>query len=145
MPLTFDRSKPEDAAKIMEEFCPRVTERRLILGQLVRSIAVAESIDCDCWAVTLFRNGFRLNVGSVEAFAFLDGQVRLLLCGFVPRGAKALGVLYACDLKNAPQPSFLYVCNLTTFGKLRNRVAAAHEAYIRGAAVTKKGKPRRTP
>jgi hypothetical protein len=54
VPLVFDRSKPEDAAKILQKSCPRVAERRLILGQLVRSIAVAESIDSDCWAVTLF-------------------------------------------------------------------------------------------
>ncbi len=145
MPLMFDRSKPEVAAKIMKELCPRVAERQLIVRQLAGSIGVAEGIDSDCWAVTLFSNGFRLNVGSVEAFAFLDGQVRLLLCGSVPREAKALGAVYTCDLKNAPQPSFLYVCDLATFGRLRNRLAATHEAYVRGAAVTREGKPRRTP
>lgn len=63
----LDRHSAEQAEGIMSALCPSKSEQRVVLGQLLRSINVAEQYAPNSWAVTLFGNGFRLNLGPVEA------------------------------------------------------------------------------
>ena len=96
----LDRDDPEFAAKLMRKLCPETADQLLVLGQLLSSIATADEISSEVWAVTLFEDGFRLNVGAVEVLTFkrvvrawpfesaeneLDlFEIRLLMHGSVP-------------------------------------------------------------
>lgn len=67
---TENREDPKFAASVMEELCPSPTDRLLVLQQFLASIEVAQKISPDIWAVTLFHDGFRLNVGPVEVMTY---------------------------------------------------------------------------
>jgi hypothetical protein len=69
-PTPETRDSEEYAGSVMESLCPAHQDRALVLRQLLDSIGVAASISDDIWAVTLFENGFRLNVGTVEVMTF---------------------------------------------------------------------------
>ena len=64
---SIDRTSPADAEAVMSHVCPDEDTRREILRSFLDSIAFAETITTGAWAATLFTNGFRLNVGPVEA------------------------------------------------------------------------------
>ncbi len=64
---SIDRDSSAGAESVMVAICPDEDARREILHGLLDSIAFAERIAPEGWAVTLFTNGFRLNVGPVEA------------------------------------------------------------------------------
>ena len=59
----------DDIQLAFEEVVPRKHDRKLILGQLMRSIGYCEALGCSAWAVSRLPNGFRLNVGQVEALS----------------------------------------------------------------------------
>lgn len=63
----LDRSSAEAAERVMSAVCPDAGMRREILRCLLNSIAAVERVAPEAWAVTLFEEGFRLNVGPVEA------------------------------------------------------------------------------
>src|SRR5205823_6152207 len=65
---TFDRQSRASAETVMARACPDATSRRFLMKQLLQSIAIAERLRPTSCAVTLFKDGFRLNVGQVEAF-----------------------------------------------------------------------------
>lgn len=62
----FDRDDPKSASELMQALCPGMEERRLVLQQLLSSIAQVEAVSSELWALSLFEDGFRLNVGPVE-------------------------------------------------------------------------------
>ena len=89
--LTIDDIRPA-----FEEVVPREHDRKLILGQLMRSIGYCEALGCSAWAVSVLPNGFRLNVGQVETLSceitvtsqeptagtdFVFADLRLLMSG----------------------------------------------------------------
>lgn len=140
----LDRGDPEQAAEIMRVLCPSVAKQRLVLSQLLHSIAVAERLAPHSWAVTLFANGFRLNVGMVEVYTFLDGNVRLLLFGHLPPEANKVGEIHTCEFRSMPQPQHCFTGNLKEFEKASPNLQSAHTEFVRAAALTKNGKPRST-
>lgn len=119
------RDSEEFAASLLETLCPSPGDRKLVLGQLLTSISVASKISPRIWAVTLFDNGFRLNVGPVEVMTFsvMDSvqtgmtlvEVRLLLHGLVDEDTRAV-LHHAQDIHeiseshyaSVPQPQFVY-------------------------------------
>ncbi len=59
----------EEAALVKEVFeadLQSTSERRAVLELLLMSIKAANRVAPSAWAVTLFRDGFRLNVGQVD-------------------------------------------------------------------------------
>lgn len=118
------RESPDIAASIMELLCPSPRDRMLILRQLIRSIEAVDKIAQGIWALTLFDNGFRLNVGPVEAMTFHAltlGDIsllrlRLLFHGeigkefqkFVNKNENVHGI-YPMNYKSVPQPQYVYM------------------------------------
>jgi hypothetical protein len=81
-PTTLDKTSREDpkfAEKVLKKVFPGKSDRDLILAQFVDSFLYAESLAPNALAVTLQRNGFRLNVGRVEVLTAFDGEIMLLL------------------------------------------------------------------
>lgn len=140
----IDRHSAEVAAEVMERWCPSKQQRKAVLTQLMRSVAAADGVSPQSWAVTLFNNGFRLNVGAVEALTFFDGYVSLFIHGSFPAEVQEHGEVFPCGLKSAPHPSQVFIGTPDALGVVAPLLASAHEAYVRGSAVTQNGKPRRT-
>jgi hypothetical protein len=76
MPSTAAISGKATAARIVRRAFPRQSDFRLVLRQLSNSNSMAPQGSA---AATLFPDGFRLNVGKIEALTAFNGEVRLLL------------------------------------------------------------------
>jgi hypothetical protein len=48
------------------EIAPRISDRRVAMRQLLRSISYCEATGSRAWSATVLRAGYRLNVGQVE-------------------------------------------------------------------------------
>jgi len=127
----------------MKEQCPSEEMRRLILGLLLRSIAIAEEQGPHSWSVTLFENGFCLNVGPVEVFWFADGVLRSVLLGPVPQELEQFGEVLDVEYRSMPQPQHSFSCDVNVGEKAYSLLERAHADFVRTASVTKSGKPRR--
>lgn len=143
--FALNREDPTQAEEIMAEVCPAVADRRIVLAQLLRSIATAEQVAPHSWAVTLFVNGFRLNVGPVEAFTFLEREVRLFFLGSIPTEVQRAGEVFPCTFRSMPQPQHGFFGTARQLQKVGPILQPLHAAYVRTAAVTSKGKPRHSP
>jgi len=81
-PTALDKTSREDpkcAEKVLKKIFPSKNTRDLVLAQFVDSFLYAEFLAPNAVAVTLQRNGFRLNVGRVEVLTAFDGEIRVLL------------------------------------------------------------------
>ena len=128
----------------MERVCPNVAVRRFLMKQLLQSAAIAERAGPDSWAVTLFEDGFRLNVGQVEAFTYRRGLVYFFMLGTVPARAYTVGEIIPSSFRSMPQPQCVFVGGAGELQRVRAALAPAHKTFVRTAAVTTKGKPRRS-
>ncbi|MDR0458265.1 MAG: HNH endonuclease [Burkholderiaceae bacterium] len=164
-----DRQDPKIAVAIMESICPSPRDRLLLIRQLLTSINFAKKISPNVWALTLFQDGFRLNVGTVEVMTFFGRssktqrkgfvdniQLRVLLQGEIDEnlGLEAHEAIYSAPYKSVPQPQFVYINNLEMLdGKLPedkfrrleyilSSFRPLHENFIDFAARTPGGKIR---
>jgi hypothetical protein len=137
------RNDPESAKAVISAFCRSADEQRLVLGQLLRSVDVASAIAPNAWAVTLFGNGFRLNVGQVESLNFIDGKVIVLLHGHVPTDLERSGRIGPVPYTSIPEPRRRFVGSIAEFARWQSQLTAPHEAYLREAALSPSGKPRK--
>jgi hypothetical protein len=64
---------------------PDSSIRKAVLQQLVISSEAAERSAPSAWGATLFKDGFRLNVGQVEAIVCFPDLFRMNLIGKVGR------------------------------------------------------------
>lgn len=166
-----DRQDPKIAAAIMETICPSPRDRMLVLRQLLTSIEMAKKISPNVWALTLFRHGFRLNVGPVEVLTFYGNkinsqnqepaksvQLRVLLQGQINENLNLEEdygeAIYTASYKSVPQPQFVYInvgvildgqLSEDKFRRLEHALSSlqlAHEKFISFAAKTPSGKIR---
>lgn len=136
--------KEEDVERIFLDALPIKAERVLVLRQLLESAAAAEKIAPNAWAVTLFANGFRLNVGQVEALTFFDDVVRVFLHGDVRLEEKVLRKkVTPTTYRSVPQPQAVFAGSVPQFAKVREALWPRHCAYLRHAALSPSGKPRK--
>ena len=140
---TLDRNSAEHAAEIMAAVCPSKHEQQFILQQLLGSISIAEQYAPNSWVVTLFGNGFRLNVGPVEVFTFFRGEVRLFLLGSAPVEAAQYGEVFPTDFHSVPQPQHCFIGSTSTFGSVASVLQSVHAEFVHAAAITSKGNPRK--
>lgn len=68
--LKIDRRNPDDARFVIEGLIPSARDRARWLGLLADAIEAAHAIHPASWAVTLFDQGLRLNVGRIETVVF---------------------------------------------------------------------------
>ena len=144
-PASSRRDDVSFAESIMRRTCPNEEARRFLMSRLLQSIALAEQSGPRSWAVTLFDTGFRLNVGQVEAFAYLNSVVRFCMLGPVPARAHTVGEIVPCSFRSMPRPQLAFYGSVKELERIHRLLAPCHIRFVQTAAVTTKGKPRRSP
>jgi len=137
------REDPKVAKEVIESLIPIRLEREAILRQLISSIDFASAIASDSAAVTLFTDGFRLNVGAVMALSCFDELIMLGLHGSMPASLQQSAHLRPSSFSSVPQPQYFFCGRISDLITWKDTIREAHEAYLRAAAVTETGKPRR--
>ena len=140
----LNRSSSEIAEKIISAQCFSLGEQKTVLQQLLESIDLATLYAPDSCAVTLFGNGFRLNIGAVEAYTLFGTEVRLFLIGEIPEEVHQYGVVIPTNFRSVPGDQSFFACSVTDFSHVTSFLQSAHQKYIRAAAHTLKGIPRKT-
>lgn len=136
------RQDPEAARVRLEQALPDPIARRVVLDRLLRSADLADSIAPKAWSLTLYDDGFRLNVGSVEAMVAGGELVRLNLASEIDDLPFASDSLVPTSYDSTPKPQCAFHGPLAEFASHLPQLSLAHEAFIRRAAVSKKGTPR---
>lgn len=136
------RNDPRKAAEIMKEILPNRADRDFLLTQLSESIQKANSVAPNAWAVTLYENGFRLNVGRVEVLTAFDGQVGFFIHGDYPAVPEAVrNYIQLVDRKSVPGLNYFFCGNVKRFRLCRDVLLPAHYDLIAKAGRTKTGRP----
>ncbi|MBS0405079.1 MAG: hypothetical protein JSS17_01750 [Proteobacteria bacterium] len=160
----IDRNSSVDAEAVMVAMCPDEDARREILRCLLDSIAFAERIAPGAWAVTLFPNGFRLNVGPVEALTcvceswpFPNSEngppiLKILTQGAIPESMVSASAREADELEIRPAnyksvalPQHAVAMTADDAVRLRewfDELRDAHHQYIKLALQTPSGRAR---
>ena len=159
----------DDIQLAFEEVVPREHDRKLILGQLMRSIGYCEALGCSAWAVSMLPNGFRLNVGQVEALSceitvtskgttvgtdFVVADLRVLMSGegstSVIRDLGDLAVITPMAYASVGAPHWCYGATLQTdpgqsppaIRQLEAHLAAVapfHRIFVEAACFSRTG------
>ncbi len=141
----FDRNSSDLAEQIISAQCSSAQEQRTVLQQLIESINSATQYAPDSCSVTLFGNGFRLNIGAVEAYKLFHKEVGLFLIGEIPAEVHQYGVVIPTDFRSVPKDQSFFLCPIADFRHVASSLRSAHQKYIHAAAHTTNGKPRKTP
>jgi len=75
----IDRAAEASARQVLERLIPDRALRRICAEFLAFYLEAAHTIEPNAWAVTLFPNRVRLNIGKVQAFVIAADSVYLLL------------------------------------------------------------------
>ena len=140
---SVDRQSRTSAETVMESACPDATTRRFLMKLLLDSIAIAERLGPNSWAVTLFKEGFRLNVGQVEAFTYKRHLAHYFMFGALSGRAYTVGEIIPSSFRSMPQPQSVFIGSAKELQRIHPALAQAHKGFVQTAAVTTKGKPRR--
>lgn len=132
-----------EAEKIIVELLPNTSDRTIVLKQLLSSADTANSIAPNAWAVTLFSNGFRLNVGQVETLVFIDGKLKANLVGSAGVAPFIGPAFVSADYGSLPQPLCAFHGTVNEYGVLEQSLRSSHDQFIRLAASTSSGRPRK--
>jgi hypothetical protein len=132
-----------DAEEVMLDLLPNQTERRLVLKQLLASADLANSLAPNAWGVTLFGNGFRLNVGQVEALVFIHGTLRVNLVGSAGDRPFVGAAFVSAGYRSLPQPLCTFVGSVRQYAVLAHSIRSSHEQFVQLAAITSSGEPRK--
>ena len=141
----FDRNSSDLAEQIISAQCSSAQEQRTVLQQLIESINSATQYAPDSCSVTLFGNGFRLNIGAVEAYKLFHKEVGLFLIGEIPAEVHQYGVVIPTDFRSVPKDQSFFLCPIADFRHVASSLRSAHQKYIHAAAHTTRGAPRKTP
>lgn len=127
---------------LLERIVNDAAERRAVLERLLQSCREAAAIAPASWAVSQLQNGFRLNVGQVEAFAVFDDGVRLLMAA--EKGdARLQGLqVQTTAYRSISGPQSAFAGSPMEYLRARHILDPLHSAYIERAARTNIGKPR---
>jgi len=131
-----------DVEALMTAAFPDTAERAVVLHQLVRSADVANSFAPNAWAVTLFRDGFRLNVGPVEVLVCTsEFGVHLNLVGEVGMTPFIGGLFRSTKYKSQPHPQCGFYGPISEFTRVQELLQPGHAKFVRRAASNKSGEP----
>jgi len=137
----------EDQAGIAEQIIttllPDEMERLFLVETLIDSISVANSISPNAWAVTLFSNGFRLNVGQVEVLVLTDDQLQVNLHGVNKTNVECAANLVEANYKSMPQPQSTFLGTVSKYSNCKQQLISYHREFLRLAALSPSGKPRK--
>ena len=137
----IDRTDPKHAAEVMDSLFATDDDCNLILSQLLHSAEVAKSIGSECLSVTLFGNGFRLNVGPVAALSCVDGIVNVFVTGKIPQSLESTAQIDRGTMPLAPHSYHVFGGSISEFRRCQSELIPLHEAYIKAAGRKKNGEP----
>lgn len=136
------RNDPRKAAEVMRDIFPNRADRDFVLTQLAESIREANTVAPKAWAVTLFPDGFRLNVGKVEVLTAFDGQVGFFTHGDYPVAPEAVrNYIRPVDRKSVPGLNNFFYGSVERFRLCRDVLLHAHYDLIAKAGRTKTDRP----
>lgn len=115
----------------------------IILDRLIRSAAIASAISATAWALSQFRDGFRLNVGQVEVLVAFPGGMRLLLAADANDPRLARLPIESTAYKSVQGPQSAFAGSMEEYSAARSIIDPLHEAFIERAGRTTTGKARR--
>lgn len=138
-----ERNEVEAAEEVMVKQCANAKDRLLLLERLVASADLANSVAPNAWGATLFSNGFRLNVGQVEALVFLDGQFRVNLVGSAGTEPFIGAGFEHAKYGSLPQPLCAFGGSLRQYASVATAIGTGHTAFVHLAAHSPSGKPRK--
>lgn len=132
-----------EAEAVMVGVVPDQNGRLLVMRRLLRSVAVAQSVAPGAWAVTLFSDGFCLNVGQVEVLVLAKDVLRVNLSaelGALPfAGPRFLETTY----RSMKSSQCAFVGAINDYGEVEGAIGTAHETFVSRAASTQSGEGRK--
>lgn len=132
-----------EAQKVIEASIPNEARRLAVLNQLVRSTQLAESVAPSAWAVTLRPDGFRLNVGTVEALGAWGEYMRVLLSASADAPQLAALNVNQTAYSSVAVPQCVFVGTVEEHFAARQILEPLHHAFVDAVARTSKGVPRK--
>lgn len=130
------------ARDVIESILPDSSDRWTVLDHLTHSSRFASSIAPAALSVTLGPNGFRMNVGQVEALTFFDDTFRILLAAAKADSRLALLPITRTAYKSIRGPQCVFVGTVREYRAAKEQIDPLHEDFIRDAATTINGSPR---
>lgn len=140
--LNAARNDPNYAKEVISRHVASRIYQEVLLSQLLTSVGIANDIAPSAWAVTLFDNGFRLNVGPVEAVIFGDGILRVNMIGSRGVGPITGHHFETCEYARIYGPQCAYRGTIADYAPLRESLASAHAEFVRRASTRESGSPR---
>jgi hypothetical protein len=139
--MNDDVDELDQARKVMVNECPNPEDRARVLDRLVTSSEYANGLAPNSWAVSLFSNGFRLNVGPVEAVVFVDGELRVNFAGTSGVAPFVGPSITKAAYKSLPQPLCSFLGTIQEYATRAEALEPAHRRFIELAATTSSGVP----
>lgn len=139
---TSSRKSPRYAEKVMKQAFHNPADRNSILFEFLNSLHYAESFAPNAAAVTLFPDGFRLNVGGVEVLTAFSGEIRLLLHTPSERiRAELQNFIQSSPYKSVPGDAWIFRGSVQQLKAYHDDLISAHHRFIKQAGTTKSGRP----
>src|SRR5437867_2373455 len=115
------------AKNVIESILPDPADRWTVLDCLTRSSRFASSIAPAALSVTLTSNGFRMNVGQVEALTFFDNTLRILLAATKTDSRLASLPLTSATYKSIRGPQCVFMGTVDEYRAAKERIGSLHE------------------
>lgn len=131
------------AKSVMARVLPETMLHECVLQQLRMSADAAAGMAPGAWAVTLFGDGFRLNVGQVEVLVLAGGWLHVNLMGSANEVPFVGPDFVVVNYQSVPQPTCAFRGRVEEFSEIQATIQTAHLEFVRRAAVTRSGRPRR--
>ena len=130
------------ARDVIKSILPDANDRWTVLDRFIRSAHFASSIAPSVLAATLWQNGFRLNVGQVETFTFVDETFRIMLAAPSTDTRLAALSISRSTYASIRGPHCAFTGGVAEYRAAKDRIDPLHEDYIRSAATTMDGSSR---
>lgn len=133
--------KLSDVRTTVEQFLPDEAIRRLVLRQFLISVDYAKKVAPNAWCVTLYKNMFRLNVGSVEILIVGSDFVRLNCEGQLGNPPFVGDVFEAPNYKTVKKSKCMFFGDFDVFRDLQEKLQPYHFGFIEIVGRRKSGEP----
>lgn len=139
----IDRNSIDVAKEIITRLTGRKSLIRPVLAQILKSCAAANEVAPDAWAVTLNFDFVRINVGQAEVF-LLGPQHFFMNCSAAFGVPPFTGIDFeAAEYRSVPGSQCRFKGSLSLLQDVPEPVMNAHLDFVRRAACTQSGKPRK--
>lgn len=142
MTTKIDRNSTSAARAVLEQLFPSDHERYAVLDRLLRSASAAGAVAPNSWAVTLFPNCFRLNVGQAEALVVAEPGFFLNCSASAGTPPFDTDASESTHYRSVVLPQCRYWGNAADLERLAPEVENAHLKFVELAARSPTGKPR---